>query len=114
MSRTFWYGLIALAVVVALGATGFWIHMAKKSQREQALLSELVQLRSAIAIYKSSFQENPPTLEEALGAKYAFQIPAWTVKQDPALGAVDPFGNRYQYSAKTGWVHSDTSGYEKW
>ena len=114
MRRQFWYGVIGTVVVVAVGLTGYFVTVAKQAEDEKVLISELVQLRSAIAIYKSSFSENPENLQEALSAKYPFNVPKWTVKIDAEKGAVDPFLNPYKYSAESAWVQSSTPGFEKW
>lgn len=114
MSRKVWYIIIGCVVVIALGITAFSIHKAKNSEKEQTLISELKQLRSAVSLYQVSFKEYPTSLPASLDAKYPFAAPKWTVARDAGGNPLDPFGGPYNYDKTSGWVHSSTSGYEKW
>jgi hypothetical protein len=114
MNRKIWYTIIGCVALVAVGITAINIHSSKQAEKEQTLISELRQLRSAVTLYTVSFKENPPSLAAALDAKYPFTTPAWTVKRDAAGNLVDPFGGVYSYDKTSGWVSATTSGYEKW
>ena len=114
MKSSSWYILIGCVIVLAVSLTGYYIHVGKQSEKERTLISELVQLRSAIALYKATYKEIPEDLTTALDANYPFNMPVWTIKIDSKIGAVDPFGNPYKYDSVTGWVQSRTTGFEKW
>ena len=59
---------------------------------------ELLTLRNAVTAYTLEHRKHPSSLEEASGP--------WSMVHSPLS---DPFGNLYQYDAKTGWVYSLTS-----
>ena len=115
MTRKRAYGLIGLAVLVAVGVTGVRVSYAKKATREQAMIYELKQLRSAVQIYTMASKIRPPDLKTALDAKFGFGPGVqWTMKRNNDQQPVDPFGNAYAYDTSTGWVASTSPGYEKW
>lgn len=114
MTRKKWYMVIGLAVVIAVGMTAVSIQSARKSEKEQQLIFQLKQLRSAVQIYAKIRGNKPPDLSTAMEAKYKFGQPIqWKMERDAKGNPIDPFGNRYRYGP-TGWVQSSTPGYETW
>lgn len=114
MTRKKWYMVIVTAIVLAFAITGLSIHFSRKSEKEQAMIFELRQLRSAVEIYVKIHREKPPDLPTALDAEYPFQTPKWSMGRNAAGMPLGPFGNLYRYNSQSGWVSSTTKGYEQW
>ncbi len=114
MRRKVWYALIIGVALVVVGAGWYSNHLAAKAAHEQAIISELRQLRGAVQMYKLTFKENPKSLAAAMDAKYPFTTPTWSSPRDKEGSPVDPFKRAYQYDPKTGWVRSATDPYQKW
>jgi hypothetical protein len=113
MSRKFWYTIIALTIVIMVGFTLSSISSAKTALKEDTLISELKQLRSAVMMFKLERAANPETLLEALSNKANTLSPMLNeMKAQSVLN--DPFGNPYQYNKETGWVNSSTEAYKSW
>lgn len=116
LSKQHWYGIIAATIVVALGITGFRIQTEQKSEKEQAMIFQLKQLREAVSLYEVTHKAKPAELKAAMvvtidGKAVPIQ---WSVKKDGTGNPVDPFGMPYQFDKKSGWVTSRTAGYESW
>lgn len=116
LSKKSWYGIIAVAVVVALGIAGFNIRAAQKAENEQAMIFQLKQLREAVQIYVKTQKALPPDLKAAMVVSIGGKVVPiqWSFQKDASGNPVDPFGAAYQYDKKTGQVLSSSKGYESW
>lgn len=116
------YEWVIIAVVLVVGiVVAFGIYTKRDTTRKARLLiSELSEVRSAVATYKMLNRANPPSLETLTRLSYAFEpnSPARPYLKDVKAAkdgkVLDPFGNTYAYDAKTGWTKSATKGYENW
>ena len=115
MTRKKWYAVIGITILMALGFTAVSIHVARKHEKEQALIFQLKQLRMMTEIYMKIYRVKSPDLLTAMEKKYRFGQPVeWKMKRDATGNPLDPFGNPYHYDKDSGWVYSITKGYEKW
>lgn len=114
MKRKSWYSIIVGAVIISFGVTGYSIHKAQTTQKEQAMMFELKQLRDSVQIYMKTRNKKPENLSAVINEKYSFHTPEITVHLDSNGKAVDPFGKPYEFDEKTGWVRSGTEGYQTW
>ncbi|MBI4366609.1 MAG: hypothetical protein HY543_07310 [Deltaproteobacteria bacterium] len=107
-------------IIAGVGLTG-GLHMQRaQTQKAEVLMQDLSQLRSAIALYKTVKQQNPPSLAVLLSETYQFgnEAPRHYVT-NLALAAegnrlLDPFGQAYAYDPHVGWIRSVSKGYEQW
>lgn len=100
-----------------------------KSVRETALMIELSNLRNAVTYYTMFNKRLPASLKELVkenivitekdieGAEFKIAVLGKYVESmttDSEGNPTDPFGNRFEFDAKTGRVRSTTGGYENW
>lgn len=100
-----------------------------KPVREQALVIELANLRTAVIYFAMLNGRLPESLNELAtkdaiikkraieGAEYRVIIVGRFVQgmtMDEAGNPTDPFGNVFLYDRATGRVYSSTKGYERW
>lgn len=114
----------AAVAIVLLGAIGLLVTMTSIAERrlhhQRALFFELQILRSSINLYKVVNRQNPPSLIALATAVY--EMPGdlaahrylEATPMDPDGIVRDPFGAPYQYSVETGWIRSNSKGYEFW
>lgn len=86
-----------IVVVALLVAGAMWMSLALYSKRDQVdkerlLILELETLRNRVMAHMLTTREIPENME-------FFH---------------DPFGNPYRYNPETGWVSSQTEGYDYW
>lgn len=116
LTKTHWYGIIAGAMVLAMGFAGVNIYNARKAEKEQAMIYQLKQLRTAVQIFEMTQKAKPGDLPAAMVISVEGKgVPVqWTMAKDSKGVPLDPFGKPYQYNKSTGWVSSATQGYESW
>lgn len=100
-----------------------------KPVREQALVMELSNLRTAVIYFAMLNGRLPESLNELAtkdaiikkraieGAEYRIIVVGRFVQamtMDEAGNPTDPFGNVFLYDRATGRVYSSTKGYERW
>lgn len=100
-----------------------------KPVREQALLIELSNLRTAVTYFTMLNGRLPESLTELAskdaiikkraieGSEYRIIVVGKFVQamtMDEAGNPTDPFGNVFLYDRATGRVYSSTNGYERW
>ena len=113
--------VIIAVVLVAAIVVAFGIYTKRDNlSKSKMLISDLENIRSAVQMYKTMNKANPPSLTALTKLNYSFE-PGQAGKpylESKALNEkgniVDPFGNPYKYDSKTGWVVSETKGFEKW
>ena len=109
--------VVVLVVAFLVGAS---IYYQRQEARQRALFYQLQIIRSAVNLYKIVEKRNPANLTELARGIYKFAGDRETRKFMTNVpfgkegGLVDPFGNKYFYDYKTGWVRSSTHGYEMW
>lgn len=113
--------LVVIVVILVVGLlVGANIYYQRLEARQRALFYQLQIIRNAINVHKIIEKRNPVSLTELAHGIYKFPGDKLTKKYmtnvpfDKEGGLVDPFGNRYIYDHKTGWVRSATPGYEMW
>lgn len=112
--------LVALLIVVVGVLVSSNVYYQNKSGKQRTLFYQLQILRSSINLYKLINLKNPENLEALATEIYKFPGEGLTRRYienapiDKNGNVVDPFGNKYYYDARTGWVRSSTSGYEFW
>lgn len=116
LTKTHWYGIIAGALVLAMGFAGVNIYNARKAEKEKAMIFQLKQLRTAVQIFEMTQKAKPGELTAAMVVSVGGKgVPIqWTMTKDSKGAPLDPFGKPYQYDKKTGWVSSGSKGYESW
>lgn len=115
VTRKKWYSVVGVGVALALAITAVAIHFARKSEKERTLIYQLQQLRYAVQIFIKVHQQKPPTLSAAIDAQYDFGHPwRWRFGRDSAGAPLDPFENPFRYDPDSGWIASQTRGYENW
>lgn len=112
--------VVILAVLVGCGFLSFGLMQGRgKAQKADLMRTELAQLRSGVQLYMMVNKQNPSSLETL--AKETYNLPGESPKPflsnlqpGPEGRFVDPFGHTYAYDGQKGWVHSTSSGFEKW
>jgi type II secretory pathway pseudopilin PulG len=121
-------GIIDTLIVVVLISILMGVLLPKyqrmaQEAREVALQISLGNIRKAIQVYVLTQQKIPTDLRDLIRERFVFPIKEGTVFTDQYLKTlaldvdgypIDPFGNRYGYDPKIGWLYSTTKGYEKW
>lgn len=119
------FTLFELIVTVTLiffliGTFAVYANINLRIAREQALQSELANIRMAVQYFYYINGEYPLSLEELLSRKSSLDqnkaeevyLKAFRVTPEGFLA--DPFFNRYIYDKRNGLVHSSSEGYKKW
>ena len=108
--------VIVVTLTVLLGAGLYAGRM--KVQKSNLMVQELSMLRSSLTLYKTVNHVNAPSLEDLAASEYEVgdgkrpYVDRLPLSKDGNI--IDPFGNKYEYDPKTGWVSSTTSGFERW
>ncbi len=128
--RTLFETLLVLVLVSILMYTFIERYTSSiRTIKENALILELSNLRTAINMYATINGRLPSSLKDLVAEeivvtkqdlkgeefKIVFRgryVEAMTVDEEGY--PVDAFGNRFFYDPETGSVHSTTEGYERW
>lgn len=114
---------VILAVGVLLLAAVFAAYSIRVGQRlrlQKELMYELQIMRSAINLYKVVNRANPSSLQVVALGTYSLAGDDATYRYmqtspiDSDGRVADPFGAKYHYDAATGWIRSESRGYEFW
>ena len=105
-----------LTVVVMIASLGF----ERRIANQKLLFYQLQTLRTSVNLFKAMAKRNPESLTELAEAEYRFPgeeqrrryLSITPMNENSAF--VDPFGHPYGYDVKSGWVKSQTPGYEYW
>ncbi len=110
--------IVVLVIIAAIVILGIKNHLAAKSAKEEALISQLRAVRTAVALYLEVNRTLPPNLkvladnEYSLGDKTNSYLTG--VKVDEEGYPVDAFGNRFNYSPKNGKIFPKEDEYSDW
>lgn len=115
------YESIIIGMVVALSLImGASLTRARaKVEKDNLLINELSEIRTAIVAFKATVGSFPATLAD-LGSQ---TFDAGGGEKRPYLEGlpmapegmwIDPFGNPYVYDPASGWVKSSSPGHERW
>lgn len=104
-----------LAVVISIGIYAGRNRLVK----EKVMRSELLGMRTAIALYKTLNGSNPRNLGILTIETFSFNegIKSFYLESLPIQDngkILDPFGNEYSYNSELGWVTSSTKEYDSW
>lgn len=111
--------VVVAAVVVAVAlSVGIFARRATIGS-ERALIHELAALRNASALYCALNRSLAPDLGAVVaGSADGGEGTRLSSISERAFNSgeriVDPFGNPYLYDPATGWISSQTKGYELW
>lgn len=120
--RTTWEWLVFVSVIaLSLALLGATYNYRQRFEKQKILQSQLQLLRSAELLYRVVNKSNPPSLKSLIEGSFTLQDKSISsrsyIDKPPALTngkLLDPFGNPYSYNPATGWVRSQTRGYEFW
>lgn len=109
--------VVIVAVLSVIMGMGLYSGRAKLV-RSELLSRELSMLRTSITLYKTINHRNPKGIGVLAGESYNTDGESRSYINHIPGGqggvAIDPFGNPYLYDPETGWVRSQTLGYEYW
>lgn len=99
--------LVVIAVVMSIGLYS----MRSKVMKGRELARELAYFRAGIVLYMLNNKARPASLEQLVRESKPYLKGIY--RNDEGV-IIDPFGHEYSYDAETGWISSETAGYEKW
>jgi hypothetical protein len=111
------------AILIIIGFLVSHFNIILVRAKEQALRSELKNLRLAVSLYHILNKSYPDTLEELIDKAYSINPRRGAVlkseflrnlKYDSQGRLKDPFENIYLYNSRTGMIESSSKGYEDW
>ena len=91
--------------------------------RESALRSALTSIRMAVKVYEMVNNRYPEDILQLVNKRYLLKVREDTFFTQEYLRSIsvdgegyplDPFGNRFRYDQGSGYVTSNTQGYEEW
>lgn len=119
--RKWFEQIMVLILIVVVGfLAGSNIYYQNRSGKQKMLFYQLQILRSSINLYKIINRHNPDDLVDVAAGVYKFPGEEMTRRYienapiDADGRVVDSFGKPFHYDKATGWIRSDSRGFEFW
>jgi len=109
--RAYDSAIVTVLVVIAVAISVGLYSMRSKVIKGRDLIRELANFRSVVALYILTNKTRPATLEQLVSESAPYMSGIYRNKEGVII---DPFGHEYAYEPETGWIRSETAGYEKW
>ncbi|MFH1874367.1 MAG: hypothetical protein ABH859_04185 [Pseudomonadota bacterium] len=110
--------IVVLVIIAAIVVLGIKNHLAAKSAKEEALISQLRAVRTATALYLEINRVLPPTLKDLADKDYTLGNRTNSylsgIKVDAEGYPVDAFGKRFNYNPKNGKIWPEQEEYSDW
>jgi type II secretory pathway pseudopilin PulG len=122
--RTILENLLTIILVsFLLGFFAIYIEKTTKVAREYTLISELANIRSSIEVYAAINRKFPNSLNQLLEKQLILPFKDFKILKKDLLknisvdehgNPLDPFGNKFGYNPKSGYVWTTTTSYGGW
>ncbi len=115
--------LTIILVFFLLGFFAIYFEKTTKVAREYTLISELANIRSSIEVYAAINRNFPKSLNQLLEEQLILPFKDFKILKKDLLknisvdehgNPLDPFGNKFGYNPKSGYVWTTTKGYNGW